>query len=403
MINPDEHFAKGSSGHEMTSQAVAEINRARKAGLTTDADRLESNLNASIITLRKSGGKDINGFNTMIKSIGGLALQIESVNKSKNDAEKTASGISTTLGTAYALGVNVDPTVRDGITRALELGDTPRVKVFDDTLQALIKIKTEEKPVSTSEEEDLQLNPFEKQRLYGLAAMNLQNQGVTGTPEEFKKALSSELSDPTKYKQLAQEVKKREMVETQARKIYRRLEAARELYSNSELMNEFGDTKPTQWAQTLFTTSDNALHAALLGQLKGGDLAQGMAEVKAATGTAAGMAVEETKALASSISALDKDLSPEAAQKKVLQVINDAKFALERLGVDPELIKANDGTGKSPGQRVLGNKEKFLLPDERQFYGGMKSSPSTTTSKTENNNWNNYYNSLPSISNLPTQ
>jgi hypothetical protein len=403
MINPDEHFAKGSSGHEMTSQAVAEIDRARKAGLTAEADRLESNLNASIITLRKSGGKDVNGFNTMIKSIGELGPQIESVNKSRADAEKTASGISTTLGTAYALGVNVDPTIKDGITRALELGDSPRVKVFDDTLQALIKIKTEEKPVSTSKNEELQLNPFEQQRLYGLAAINLQKQGVTGTPEELQKAISSELSDPAKYKQLAQEVKKREMVETQARKIYRRLEAARELYSNAELMNEFGDTKPTQWAQTLFTTGDNALHAALLNQLKGGDLSQGMQEIKEATGTAAGMALEETKALANSISALEKDLAPEDAKKKVLQVINDAKFALERLGVDPELIQSKGRFKESPGQRVLGNKEKFLLPDERQFYGIMGSSPSVKSSEAETQEYNTFFDSFPSIPNYPTK
>jgi multidrug resistance efflux pump len=56
MINPDEYFSKGSSGHEMTSQAVAEINRARDAGLTVEADRLESNLKAAIITLQNSGG-----------------------------------------------------------------------------------------------------------------------------------------------------------------------------------------------------------------------------------------------------------------------------------------------------------------------------------------------------------
>jgi len=377
MINPDEYFNKGSSGHEMTSQAVAEIERARKAGLVPEADRLESNLKASIITLQNSGGKDTTGFSTMIKSIGGIAPQIESINKSKADYNKIASGISTTLGTAYSLGVNVDPTIRDGITRALELGDGERVKTYDNTLQALIKIKAEEKPDSSAKDEEL--NQFEEQRLYGLAAMSLQNQGVKRTPEEFQKAINSELSNPTRYNQLVKEVKQRGKVEAQARKVYTRLEAARELYNNPELMNEFGDMKPTQWAQSLFTTGDNALHKSLMGQLKGGDLAKGMDDLKAATGTAAGMAVEETKALANSISALDTDLSPQDAGKKLLQVIEDAKFTLERLGVDQELI-GYDKDGKSTmGQKVLANDEKYLLPDERRFYGNTKTNPFAST------------------------
>jgi hypothetical protein len=152
------------------------------------------------------------------------------------------------------------------------------------------------------------------------------------------------------------------MAETQARKIFRRLGAARELLTNSEAMNEFGDSMPTNWVQRLFATSDDALQTSLLGQLKGGDLAQGMAEVKAATGTAAGMAVEETKALANSISALNTDLNYKDAQKKLKQVIDDAKFALGRLGVDP--LTYSD---KKASDRVLSNQEKYLFRDERDY------------------------------------
>jgi len=112
---------------------------------------------------------------------------------------------------------------------------------------------------------------------------------------------------------------------------------------------------------------------------RGGDLAKGMDDLKAATGTAAGMAVEETKALANSISALDTDLSPQDAGKKLLQVIEDAKFTLERLGVDKELI-GYDKDGKSTmGQKVLANDEKYLLPDERRFYGNTKTNPFAST------------------------
>ena len=112
------------------------------------------------------------------------------------------------------------------------------------------------------------------------------------------------------------------------------------------------------------------------------------------------MAVEETKALAKSISALETDLAPKDARKKLLQVIEDAKFTLERLGVDSELI-GYDKDKKSMGQKVLANDEKYLLPDERRFYGNTKldgntkSDPFTSTIRDANILFNNLPDKTP--------
>lgn len=378
-MNPADYFKEGSEGYVQTKQAIDIINAGREAGLP-NMDQYENDLKASIGLAKQSGWKQWDGFDSNRKVISSLVPQIQSVVQSKNDYNKLTSGISTTLGTAYALGVDVPPTIRDGITRALEMEDAPRVKIFDDTLQALIKARGEEKTAPKPKDQvgAEELSPFEQQRVYNLAAMKLKSQGEFKDNEEFNRAVALKLSNPDEFGKLATEAKKRDMVETQARKVFRRLQAARELYASPELMNEFGDMKPTNWPQGWLNTRDHSLHAALLEQLKGGDLAQGMAEVKSATGTAAGMAVEETKALAASISALKSELAPEDAQKKVLQVINDAKFTLERLGIDPELIK-----DKTSGDRVLANEIKYLLPDERSFNMGRSTTSRGVSAETE--------------------
>jgi len=354
MINPDEYFSKGSSGHEMTSQAVAEINRARDAGLTVEADRLESNLKAAIITLQNSGGKDTNGFTTMIKSIGGLAPQIEGVAKQKDETNQVAGRLKANIEIFKSKGGTFTPEQVSAISEAAEIGNKDVLNTYNDFLANEIKsLSANNQGKDSSGKAKDQIKPvdlteFEQQRIFDIAAMK-------GKTEE-------ELKDPAVYGELAQEVKKRDMVETQARKIFRRLGAARELLTNAEAMNEFGDSMPTNWVQRFFATGDDALQASLLGQLKGGDLSQGMAEMKAATGTAAGMAVEETKALANSISALNTDLNYKDAQKKLKQVIDDAKFALGRLGVDP--LTYND---KKASDRVMSNQEKYLFRDERDY------------------------------------
>jgi len=361
-MNPADYFKEGSEGYIQTKQALDIINAGREAGLP-NMDQYENDLKASIALAKQSGWKQWGGFDASRQNINSLVPQLQGQIKSKNEYSQAKGQAETLFELTKSKGIVLTPNQSSTIENILQSGNTDQLKITADQLKNTLEMSN--KPVAETQgkgdNKAVELNPFEQERVVNLARMREIN------PEQLK--------DPAVFGELAQEVKKRESVETQARKIFRRLQAARELYASPELMNEFGDTKPTQWTQTLFTTGDNALHAALLGQLKGGDLAQGMAEVKAATGTAAGMAVEETKALANSISALGPDLPPEAAQKKLKQVIDDAKFALERLGVDQELIK-----NKTSGDDVLANKTKYLLPDERKFHLGVSGSSTGNSS-----------------------
>lgn len=378
-INIDEHFEKGTSGYEVTSQALSDINQARGTGdprLIAEADRLEANLEASIINARKSNGKDVTGFNAVLKSIGGLTPQIQAIvtekNKLQEKEQKTGEAVSELLANIKLTGGGGEDK-KEGILMALNVNpdgtpkgppDLAAVRILNQQFESERKASPEQtkgKPPAQKEE----LTPFEQRRVQDLAAMKLKSQGGFEDNEQFTQALVSKLSDPNEYGKLVTEAKKRDIIETQARKIFTRLQAARELYANSELMGEFGDTKPTEFGQWLVTSGDDALMKSLLGQLKGGDLAKAMEDMRTVAGTAAGMAQPETEALQNSISALKGDLSWEAAQKKLLQIINEGKYTLERLGVDTDLLK-----DKKTGDDIIANKVKYLLPDERSYHMG---------------------------------
>jgi hypothetical protein len=152
MINPDEYFSKGSSGNEMTSQAVAEINRARDAGLTVEADRLESNLKAAIITLQNSGGKDTNGFTTMIKSIGELAPQVNSVIQEKSKFQNTAKALENALALSMEIKNPIAPETMARLDAARQSEDAVAIesilKYIDDTNKS-----TQEKNAKIAEEQ----------------------------------------------------------------------------------------------------------------------------------------------------------------------------------------------------------------------------------------------------------
>lgn len=132
MINVDEHFSKGSAGHEIASQALSQINQARDAGFNEEADRLETSLEASIINLRKSKGKDVSGFNTVLKSIGGLAPQVQAVAKEKNETNQVARRLDANMALFKSRGGAFTEEQISAISKAAEVGDKDLLSTFND-------------------------------------------------------------------------------------------------------------------------------------------------------------------------------------------------------------------------------------------------------------------------------
>ena len=165
---------------------------------------------------------------------------------------------------------------------------------------------------------------------------------------------------------LVTEAKIRDQSKMHAREVFDRLQTVQELLSNPEYMGEFGDVEATNWLQRKFSSGDQAAMEAKLKKLKGGDLMEGIQKLKERTGSAAGLAQSETQALQESINDLAPNLSPKEAEKSLRKIFEKARFALNRLGVDPELTSV-DGTAN-----VLSNKEQYILEDERAYLKALE-------------------------------
>ena len=365
MIKLDEHFDRGTEGYVMASQALDQINAARNAGLEDQANQLEAGFEQSIINLRKSGGADASGFNAYRQQAANLLRQTADVAKE----QKTASEIdflskrfNVLSKEASSAGITIDPEKIQIVSNLLDSGQVsqattamndiakPITEALNLKREGAAKLSTE----AAKTMRELPLN--QKRELNNLVNIKLASGEVT--PDALK--------DPSNSLALATEAKMRDQAKLQAREVFNRLQSAQELLSNAEYMGEFGDAPSTNWLQSMFASGDQAATEAKVEKLKGGDLAEGMKRIKEETGTASGMAVEETKALQASINDLKLNLSPKEAEKALRKIVDSARFTLNRLGVDQELTSV-DGTAN-----VLSNKEKYILEDERAYFKALE-------------------------------
>jgi len=367
MIKLDDHFDRGTEGYVMASQALDQINAARNAGLKDQANQLEAGFEQSIINLRRSGGMDASGFNAYREQAANLLRQTADVAKE----QKTASEIDfltkrfeVLSKEANSAGIKIDPGRIQAMSDFLNSGQTGQASTMlsdiSKPITDALNLKREgAEKLSTEAAKTMRELPLnQKKELTNLVDIKLASGEVT----------SDALSDPSNKLALASEAKMRDQAKLQAREVFNRLQSAQELLSNAEYMGEFGDAPSTNWLQSMFASGDQAATEAKVEKLKGGDLAEGMKRIKEETGTASGMAVEETKALQASINDLKLNLSPKEAEKALRKIVDSARFTLNRLGVDQELTSV-DGTAN-----VLSNKEKYILEDERAYFKALEQS-----------------------------
>lgn len=351
-IEASKYSTKGSPIEAMINNANRMADDAIKAGVNPDKlnqylSQIEGSLQA----------KNLNGFKSNIATFDD---SIRSEMSQKQTADKVVALEQRFAGMnqrAQALGVPIDPAQVELVSKMLNLGQvdqastalTDMAKPIESATALMQKNQIELQ--ATAGKAVRELDPNQMQEYSNIAAMKLGS----------KEYDAAGLVEPQNVIAMTEAAKNRDQAKLQAREVFGRLQTVHELMTSGEYMNEFGDNPATDFIQSMFATSDNAAVMAKLKKLKGGDLAQGMKDIKEQTGTAAGMAVEETKALQASINDLSSDLSPKEAEIALRKIVNNAKFTLERLGVDPELTSV-DGTA-----RVLANKEKYILADERAY------------------------------------
>jgi hypothetical protein len=137
-MDPTKYFKQGSSGYVQTMQALSVINAAQQAGLTDEANRLRSDLEASIIQAKESGWKNFSGFDMQRKLIAeSLPSQINAVVTSKNKTEEDRFKRSED---AYKEGKNLEVTAN----QFFQLGGT----IDDQTMADIKKASDDKDPIA---------------------------------------------------------------------------------------------------------------------------------------------------------------------------------------------------------------------------------------------------------------
>jgi hypothetical protein len=125
-------------------------------------------------------------------------------------------------------------------------------------------------------------------------------------------------------------------------KILERFDVIQQLANHPEASEVFGNTITEEKLRELARTEGGVY--ALYENLKGQDLVQAMADIKAQSGTAANMSERETFALQSAVSAFNLKQDWNSAQKSLMQMANTAIRAGKNLGADDSIFDTSPMT-----------------------------------------------------------
>tara|TARA_R110000868_G_C10820775_1_gene758608 strand:+ start:210 stop:1235 length:1026 start_codon:yes stop_codon:yes gene_type:complete len=153
MINVDEHFEQGGAGYLMASQAVEHINAARSAGLTDQANKIESGLMDSIMRLKASKGRDLNGFRAYVKEASSLEPETKKIVTKQNEVSNAGASIDASISLMGSSGAKINPETIKQIELAKQSGNVAGLKSlaesFGKTSQNLFEQSV--KPMSAEE------------------------------------------------------------------------------------------------------------------------------------------------------------------------------------------------------------------------------------------------------------
>ena len=141
--------------------------------------------------------------------------------------------------------------------------------------------------------------------------------------------------------------------------ILSRFDTAQKLANHPKGSKVFGKSIPMSQLQELARTEGGVY--ALYYNLKGQDLVQAMRDIKAQSGTAAGMSEKETMALQRAVNDLDLSQDWESAQKTLMRISNDSIRAGKRLGLSGSIFEVIPKTRKVVGSKYTVTKASEIL------------------------------------------
>ena len=157
MIDVDKHFAQGSAGHMMASQAVEQINAAKAAGMTDQANKIENGLMDSITRLKESKGKDLNGFKAYVKEASSLEPEIKKIVTKRDELNSSSASIKASLALMGSSGAKINPETIKQIELAKASGDPAILKPLADSFNKTAQNVFEQsvKPMSVKDAADV--------------------------------------------------------------------------------------------------------------------------------------------------------------------------------------------------------------------------------------------------------
>jgi hypothetical protein len=162
-----------------------------------------------------------------------------------------------------------------------------------------------------------------------------------------------------------------------AEAILSRFDTAQKLANHPEGYKVFGKSIPEATLRELARTQGGVY--ALYNNLKGQDLVQAMRDIKAQSGTAAGMSEKETMALQRAVNDLDLAQDWKSAQSTLMRIASGTVRAGKKLGLDESVFevmpidpKSNRQTTKAA--EILDNPESVpMFMDEIQYFNRVNS------------------------------
>jgi len=141
--------------------------------------------------------------------------------------------------------------------------------------------------------------------------------------------------------------------------ILSRFDTAQKLANHPEGSDVFGKAMPLSQLKELARTEGGIY--ALYYNLKGQDLVQAMRDIKAQSGTSAGMSEKETMALQRAVNDLDLSQDWESAQKTLMRISSGAIRAGKQLGVSGSIFEVVPKTRKEDGSKYTITKASEIL------------------------------------------
>jgi hypothetical protein len=162
-----------------------------------------------------------------------------------------------------------------------------------------------------------------------------------------------------------------------AEAILSRFDTAQKLANHPEGYKVFGKSIPEATLRELARTQGGVY--ALYNNLKGQDLVQAMRDIKAQSGTAAGMSEKETMALQRAVNDLDLAQDWKSAQSTLMRIASGTVRAGKKLGLDDSVFevmpidpKSNRQTTKAA--EILDNPESVpMFRDELEYFNRVNS------------------------------